>query len=293
MTLRMGLVGAGPWAGGFHAPMLAAGPGTMLAAVWARRREAAADLARTHGCAVAETFEELLELCDAVAFAVPPDVQADLAPRAAAAGKHLLLEKPLAFTLADAERIVAAVEAAGVQTVLMLRNRFTEGARTFVSTVQQADPRGAQASFVTGAALPGSFFATPWRVERGALFDLGPHVLDLLDAALGPIEEVRAAGDPLRWLSLTAEHRNGALSQIALSITTPGVDGAMRAEAYTEQGLVSFDGRGTDADTGVSKALAAALATAVETGEPFPLDARRGLELQRLIDSAGSALGAQ
>jgi predicted dehydrogenase len=85
-TTKVGLVGAGPWAAMFHAPMISGSPDATLAAVWARRPEAAAEIAQEYGASVAETFDDLLAGCDAVAFAVPPDVQADLAPRAAAAG---------------------------------------------------------------------------------------------------------------------------------------------------------------------------------------------------------------
>ena len=76
-TLRVGLVGAGPWATIVHAPLLAGGPGTRLEVVWARREEAAAELAGKYGAAAAGSFEALLERCDAVAFAVPPAVQAE------------------------------------------------------------------------------------------------------------------------------------------------------------------------------------------------------------------------
>lgn len=62
------------------------------------RREAAEHLAQRYGAATAATFDDLLERCDAVAFSVPPDVQATLAPLAARAGRHMLLEKPLART---------------------------------------------------------------------------------------------------------------------------------------------------------------------------------------------------
>ena len=75
-TVRTGLVGAGPWATVMHAPLLAGGPGTSLEAVWARREDAATELAQQYGASVAGSFDELLERCDAIAFAVPPDVQA-------------------------------------------------------------------------------------------------------------------------------------------------------------------------------------------------------------------------
>jgi predicted dehydrogenase len=290
MRLRMGLVGAGPWAAMFHAPMLAAGPRTSLDVVWARRSEAAEELASSHGATAVSSYEELLDRCDGVAFAVPPDVQAELAPAAAQAGRHLLLEKPLAFTVAEAERIATAVDEAGVRTVLMLRNRFTSEGRRFVEPVRGADARGAQARFVTGAALEGSPFATPWRVERGALFDLGPHVLDLLDAALGPVVHLSAAGDPRRLLTVATQHEDGAVAQAALSITTPGTDGTLRIEAWTAKGPVAFDGRRSDDDPHVTAALAASLADAVETGADHPVDVHRGLYLQRLLARVEDAL---
>jgi predicted dehydrogenase len=258
--------------------------------VWARRNEAAEELASSYGATAVSSYEELLDRCDGVAFAVPPDVQAELAPAAAHAGRHLLLEKPLAFTVADAERIAAAVDEAGVRTVLMLRNRFTSEGRRFVEPVRGADAWGAQARFVTGAALEGSPFATPWRVERGALFDLGPHVLDLLDAALGPVVRLSAAGHPRRLLTVDTRHEGGAVAQATLSVTTPGTDGTLRIEAWTVKGPVAFDGRRSDDDPHVTVALTAALADAVETGADHPVDVHRGLYLQRLLARVEDAL---
>jgi predicted dehydrogenase len=291
VSVRVGLVGAGPWAAMFHAPMLSAHAGTTLEAVWSRRPEAAEELAADHGAIAVASFEDLLTHCDAVAFAVPPDIQAELAVVAARAGKHLVLEKPLAFTLADAERLTDAVDEAGVQTVLMLRNRFTAVGQAFVETAQATPARGGVATFVTGAALEGSPFATPWRVARGALFDLGPHVLDLMDAAMGRIEHVEATGDPLRWLSVSTRHEGGAVGSAALSITTPGVLGTFRCEVFTEAGPVVFDGSESDKDTGVSEALTRAFARAVETGEAPLVDVHRGLHLQRLIAQIERAIG--
>jgi predicted dehydrogenase len=123
--IKIGLVGAGPWAGMFTGPMFAAAPDFILSGVWARRPETAAKIAERFETVAAKTFDALLEGCDAVAFAVPPNVQADLAPRAAGAGKHLLLEKPLAFSFEDAEAIARAADEAGVVTQLMLTYRYT------------------------------------------------------------------------------------------------------------------------------------------------------------------------
>ena len=100
--------------------------------VWARRPEAATALADRFGAEAVGSFDELLERCDAVAFAVPPDVQAALAVRAAEAGRHLLLEKPVATTLADAERLAAAVDRAGVRSQVVLTIRYRPEVRAFL-----------------------------------------------------------------------------------------------------------------------------------------------------------------
>src|SRR5688500_10240388 len=120
----VGLVGAGPWAATMHGPVLAAGPETRLAAVWARRAGAAGELAARLGTYAAVSYEDLLSRCEAVAFAVPPDVQAELAPRAARAGKALLLEKPLALDPGGARAVAEAVAEAGVVTQLVLTKRY-------------------------------------------------------------------------------------------------------------------------------------------------------------------------
>jgi len=134
-------------------------------------------------------FDELVESCDALAFCVAPDAQCELAVRAAARGRALLLEKPLALSLRRAEDLVRAVEATGVVTQMVLTWRYSTVVRDFLATNEPADALGARGIFVSDALL-GGVFATPWRLEHGALFDLGPHVLDLLEATLGPIRAV-------------------------------------------------------------------------------------------------------
>jgi predicted dehydrogenase len=122
--LRVCVVGAGPWAQLVHAPMLAGHPRTTLAGIWARRADAADELAARHASRGFESLDDLFGACDAVAFAVPPDVQADLATRAARAGKAVLLEKPIALDIEAAERLADAVGEARVGSlVLALRLR--------------------------------------------------------------------------------------------------------------------------------------------------------------------------
>ncbi len=199
-----------------HARVLAAGPETRLAAVWARRAEAAHETAAPYGAHVAGGFEELLDRCEAVAFAVPPAVQAELAPLAARRGKALLLEKPLGPDLAAARRVADAVAEAGVVSQLVLTKRYHPVTRAFLAAARDAEVSGARSCYLHGAFLGGEF-ATGWRLEQGALLDLGPHLLDLLDAAVGPVKAIRGTGDSRTWLELTCEHENGAVSQASLS----------------------------------------------------------------------------
>jgi predicted dehydrogenase len=294
--VRVGLVGAGPWANLFTAPLLAAGPHCALAAVWARRADAAERVAARHGVTAAESFDDLLRRCDAVAFAVPPDIQADLAARAARAGKAVLLEKPIGLDLVEAERLTDAILDAGVVSQLVLTNRYRPSMRDFLRDLERAPARAGRATFLGDGAVPGSLFGTAWRLEHGGLHDLGPHVLDALDVALGPIVDVHAAGVPLGVVALTCWHEGGAVSQATVSATTPTTAAGLVLEIYGPDGVRRLDtGRddasGDRADIGAAMAtLTAELATAVRTGIAHPLDVRRGLHLQRLIASASAQL---
>ncbi|WP_055490937.1 Gfo/Idh/MocA family protein [Streptomyces sp. TP-A0356] len=282
--VRVGLVGAGPWARAVHARVLAAGPETRLTAVWARREEAARETAAPYGAKVAAGFEELLDGCDAVAFSVPPAVQAELACRAARAGKALLLEKPLGSDLPSARRVAEAVEEAGVVSQLVLSNRYHPAARRFLAAARALEVAGARSRGLSGAFLGGDF-ATPWRLEHGALLDVGPHLLDLLDAAIGPVVRVRGTGDPRRWIELTCEHASGAVSQCSLSGSVDIPHGGTRIELFGPQPPLVYDSAGLDYEE-AWPVLRREFATAVRTGVPGALDAWRGLRLQELIAQA-------
>lgn len=93
-----------------------------------------------------------------------------------------------------------------------------------------------------------------WRTEMGVLRSLGPYLIDLLDAALGPVGAVRAHGDPDGWLGLLLEHSAGRFSEASLT--------AVAAEGSDD----------------------------VRRGVPHELDVRRGLHLQQVIEEAEADL---
>lgn len=283
--VRVGLAGAGPWARAMHARMLAAGPETELVSVWARRPEAAAQVAGEYGASVAGSFEELLGDCEAVAFAVPPAVQAELALRAARAGRALLLEKPLGEDLDSARRLAGAVEEAGVVSQLVLSKRYHPVTREFLARARRLKVTGARSCYIHGAFLGGEM-ATPWRLEQGALPDLGPHLLDLLDLAVGPIARIRGTGDSRRWIELTCEHENGAVSQASLSGAVRLARARTRIELYGEEDELVYDTAELDQDE-AWPTLRREFAEAVRGRRSADPDARRGLRLQELLEQAG------
>lgn len=287
--VAVGLVGAGPWAHLVHAPVLAAGPETRLVGVWARRAEAADALASRHGSRAFDRYDQLLDACEAVAFAVPPAVQAELATQAAGAGRAVLLEKPLADNLAEARRLVAAVSAAGVVSQLVLTWRYAPRVRAFLDEATRFNAVGGRGAFISGALL-GGMFATPWRLEKGALLDLGPHVVDLLDAALGPVTGVRAHGHPLAWVGLLLTHEGGRVSEASLCATSAVEPSVAGVELYGPAGVLRVDGTAVSEEA--FRVLRHEFAYAVRSGEGHPLDARHGLRLQQVLTDAAADLAA-
>jgi predicted dehydrogenase len=287
-AVSVGVVGAGPWASMVHAPVLAASPHTRLAGVWARRPDAAAELAAKHGAPAFDDVDALFDACEAVVFAVPPDVQADLAVRAARAGKHVVLEKPIAGDLDRAAALADAIGQAGVGSMVVLSWRDADAVRSFLAEAQSFPAFGGRGLFVSGALLGGPF-ATPWRLERGALLDLGPHLVDLLDAAIGPVVEVSASGELLGWVQLTLEHASGVISTASLCASCAVQPHRCGIELYSAGGVLEIDcssAVGPEAFVTLTEELAAM----VRTGAPHPLDVQRGLHLQRVLENAESQL---
>jgi predicted dehydrogenase len=286
--LAVGLVGAGPWAWRSYAPMFAAGPETRLAGVWSRRWEAAEEIAAAHESVALRSYDELLESCEAVAFAVPPKVQSEFAALAAEAGKALLLEKPIADSLVAAEQLAEVVQSAGVPSLVAFTWRYASSVRAFLTSVAGITPQGGRAIFVSGSALHGPF-ATTWRLARGCLLDLGPHVIDLLDAALGPVMSVRAHGDPAQLVGLLLEHVNGLTSQAIIS-SSAASDTRAGAEVIAVSGIHEVDCAAEPLASTLAT-LRAEFAASARARAPHSMDINRGLHIQRLIAMAEVELG--
>jgi predicted dehydrogenase len=230
-SLRFGLVGTGYWAHMAHAPALASTDGIELAAVWGRDPRAAAALAAEYRATPHEDIETMLAAVDGVAFAVPPDVQAPIATAAAGAGKHLMLEKPFATTDAGADELAAAVAEAQVASVVFFILRFRAEIRAWLADVTaRGGWTGGLTSWFGSSLLDSSPFNTPWRRDKGALWDLAPHIIALLWAALGPVTSVTADAGPADVSHLILHHLGGPSSTV--SVSQNGGEAAAGFEAY-------------------------------------------------------------
>lgn len=294
--VRVGLVGAGQWAAQMHAPLHAAPGPTQLVGIWARDADRAAALATRHRVRAFARYADLLAEVEAVDFAVPPAVQARLGREAAYAGKALMLEKPLAADLSGAEELVAAIEARGVPTLVAMTRRYDATTREFLRLAGDARGGGLVAAcgaFAHGGLLPGGFVGqkerSGWRSDLGVLFDLGPHLIDVVDAAAGTITAVRAEELPGEVVCVQTTHEGGALGQLLLS-------GRVRVEtSIFSVDLLGHDGRHQlDAGAVDVSALRATMrrefADAVRRGAPPTVDARRALHVQRVLTACVHSL---
>ena len=280
--LSFGLVGTGYWADVTHAAGIAAHPQAELVGVWGRDPAKAAALAAKHGVRAFDDLDELIAAVDAVAFSVPPDVQAELALPAAEAGKSLLLEKPLALSVEAAERLVDAVRA---PTVVFFTFRLDPGlAAWYRDEVDGRSWDGASVLYLASIFEPGNPFGhSPWRREQGGLWDVGPHALSALLPALGKVERVEAVRGPRDEVHLALTHESGAASSVALSLTAPA--GVSEVVFWGAEGLVR---RPDTADVDRIAAYGAAIDALLVGHTVF--DASFGLEVVRVLAAAESEL---
>ncbi|MFI0508699.1 Gfo/Idh/MocA family protein [Streptomyces sp. WSLK1-5] len=290
--MRIGLLGTGPWARMAHAPALGAHPELDFAGVWGRRPEAAKELADEHGTRAYDDVDALFADVDAVAVALPPAVQAPLAARAARAGCHLLLDKPLATTVEQGRAVVDAARETGVSSVVFFTSRFLAETEAWI-----AEQAGVEGWFTGRAEWLGSVFTSdspfadsPWRQEKGALWDVGPHALSVLLPVLGEVGEVAAAAHgPGDTVHLVLRHTGGASSTLTLSLTAPPEAAGAGVELRGAGGVVRLP----ESSEGVVPAVIRAadeLLAAARTGRPHPCDAAFGLRVTEILVEAETLL---
>src|SRR5215469_8007491 len=292
--LRFGLVGTGYWARITHAPALASTEGIDFAAVWGRNPDAAAALAAEHGATAYPDLGALISSVDAVAFAVPPGVQSAIATRAAREGKHLMLEKPIATSEADADELVSAVQDGGVASVVFFTARFQADVRAWLAEAANTDRwAGGSAVWLGTAWQADSPFNTPWRREMGGLWDVAPHAVSLLWASLGPVVSVTAdAGrDDLSYLIL--HHEGGATSTVTATLSASEAAACFELWLWGEHGRSAAPPEPPRPVAALRVALTELAGNARAGQTAHPCDVRFGRDVGRVLAEAQRQIDAR
>lgn len=197
--VRWGVAGCGWVARDYALPALVVAENCEVVALLDPDPAALAEAGQGIGAALYEDPEAFFATTgmDAVYVATPNHLHAPVVEAAAAAGKHVMCEKPVAPTLAEARRMVAACEAAGVVYATAFDQRYHAAHRRLRGLVEEGALGTVCSARIHYACwLPPGWAEDNWRVDParaggGAFVDLAPHGLDLVSYLLGePIVEV-------------------------------------------------------------------------------------------------------
>lgn len=167
--VRVGVWGVGAW-GEKHARVYAASPAAELVGVYDRNHERASQVAARHGCHAFASGDDLLRQVEAVSVAVPTLAHREVVEQALAAGRHVLVEKPMAATLGEAEAMIAAARRAGATLQVGQVERFNPAFLAARSRVRNV-------KFVEAHRLA---LFQPRSLDVDVVFDLMIHDIDLV-----------------------------------------------------------------------------------------------------------------
>ena len=146
------------------------------------------------------SYEEMLEAapCDAVAICTPSGLHPRQGIAAAARGKHVVSEKPMATRLDEADALVEACDAAGVQLFVVKQNRLNPAVQLLRRAVdKERFGRIYMANTTVRWSRPQEYYdQAPWRgtweFDGGAFLNQASHYVDLIQWLVGPVESVIA-----------------------------------------------------------------------------------------------------
>jgi predicted dehydrogenase len=198
-TVRVGLVGS-QFVSTIHAEALKRVPGAELFAVASPTADNAEKFAARHG--IPHSFRDYRKLLEAdevdmVVLGCPNDIHAEVTEHAAAAGKHVVCEKPLATTLADADRMIASCKKAGVKLMYAEELCFTP---KYVRLKQLVDGGALGRPYLVKQAEKHDGPHAPWfwdvdRSGGGVTLDMGCHAFEFFRWILGKPRDARGGAD--------------------------------------------------------------------------------------------------
>lgn len=320
------LIGLGMVADMHAAAIAATGGAVRLAAVHARRRDQAESFAARHGApAVLETVDDILavEHLDFAVLTTPPDARASFVSALAGRGLPILMEKPVARTLAEARSLVDTCAQAGVPLGIVFQHRMRPAALRLMALVTSGTLGNiASAELRVPWWRDQSYYDAPGRGTYardggGVLMTQAIHSLDLLAQFCGPVTEVQAMAATSRLHRMEAEDfaaaalrfRSGAVGSVMASVTHfPGgaeeinLNGTRASAQLTADRLRLFhrDGRteeiGEAGATGGGadpmafshdwhRAVIEDFAEAIRTGRAPSISGRSALDVHALIEA--------
>ncbi len=236
---RVGMIGLGMASAPHVAALAALAPRVEVAACFSPGAERRAHFAAMHGLPTVARIEEIFEdpAIDFLLILTPPATHLPLVERAAAAGKHVLLEKPLEVSAARAAAAVTAMERAGRTLGVVLQHRFRAVARRLAALLAEGELGDIlSASAVIRWWRPLSYFEQPGRGMKardggGVLLTQAIHTLDLLLHLAGPVQRgfafARRSGlrpiDTEDIVAASLEFSSGAIGVLdATTVAYPG-----------------------------------------------------------------------
>jgi predicted dehydrogenase len=187
MTVRVGVIGVGAL-GHHHARILRGIEGAQMVGFFEANQERAAKVASELNLKAFASEKELLDAVDAVTIVVPTPAHFAVASKALEAGKHVLVEKPIATTLEEADGMLAIAKRKGVLIQTGHVERFNRAIRGALQFVDQ--PRFIESDRLAPFNPRGS--------DVAVVLDLMIHDIDLVQTLVGgPVKDVAATGVPV------------------------------------------------------------------------------------------------
>jgi predicted dehydrogenase len=229
--LRVGCIGMGWWSDVLADAVVRSGK-LEIVACFTRSADKRKAFAAKYRCRPAPSYEALLAdpSIEAIVNTTPNNVHLETTAAAAAAGKHVFLDKPIANTVADARALTDACRKAGVVLALGYQRR-KEGHFRWVRAQIDAGAFGRLVNAEANISRDrlGQFDASSWRytaagMPGGVMLQIGIHYTDVLEYLLGPIVAVSGRlaqlvlpGDNPDVASMVLEHEGGAISTLNAS----------------------------------------------------------------------------
>ena len=261
--VRTAVIGCGK-VGHFHAQAFQRCKDSELVAVYGRHREKVEAFAAQYGVKAYTSITEMIqkEKVEAVAICTPHPVHAQNAVEAARAGAHLLIEKPLATTLADCDAILSAAKEAGVKVATVCQRRFYPPSMRMKEAIEDGKIGKPIIGSVTmlGWRDMAYYNSDPWRGTwkgegGGVLVNQAPHQFDLLLWYMGEIDSLYGIWDTLNHPDLEVDDtaaaiirfKNGAIGNILVSNSqNPALYGKVHVHRRKRRVHWRADGRRRD-----------------------------------------------